>query len=95
MSVSRYGRGVAAKQIRLEVTLDVEHAAKLARLAERTQVREEALARSLLSRALDAADPDARHIADLLDAIPAAYGRALLARHKRGRDGRSRSATSR
>ena len=61
---------------RLNVTLDDERAAKLARLAQRMHVSEGTLARSLLSRALDDADPDARSIVELLDAIPGARERA-------------------
>ena len=38
---------------RLNVTLDAERAAKLARLAERMHVQEGTLARSLLASALD------------------------------------------
>jgi hypothetical protein len=64
--------------LRLNVTLDGEYAAKLARLAERTHTQEGTLARSLLSRALDEADPDARNVADLLDGIDGAYERAQL-----------------
>jgi hypothetical protein len=63
---------------RLNVTLDAERAAKLARLAERMHVQEGTLARSLLATALDEADPDARSIVDLLDAIPGAHERAQL-----------------
>jgi hypothetical protein len=63
---------------RLNVTLDHERAAKLAILAERTHVQEGTLARSLLSSALDEADPDPRHIVSLLDAIPGAWERAQL-----------------
>jgi enoyl reductase-like protein len=63
---------------RLNVTLDDERAAKLARLAERMHVQEGTLARSLLATALDEADPDPRTIATLLDAIPGAYERAQL-----------------
>jgi hypothetical protein len=63
---------------RLNVTLDPEHAARLARLAERTNVQEGTLARSLLSRALEEADPDARHVAALLDGIGGAFERAEL-----------------
>lgn len=63
---------------RLNVTLDSEHAARLARLAERTHVQEGTLARSLLSIALEEADPDARNVASLLDGIPGAYERAHL-----------------
>lgn len=63
---------------RLNVTLDSEHAARLARLAERTHVQEGTLARSLLSIALEEADPDARNVANLLDGIPGAHERAHL-----------------
>ncbi len=69
---------MAAAAHRLNVTLDAEHAARLARLAERTHVQEGTLARSLLSIALDEADPDARSVAALLDGIPEAYERARL-----------------
>jgi hypothetical protein len=61
---------------RLNVTLDHAYAAKLARLAERTHVNEGTLARSLLSQALDEADPDPRHAAALLDGLPGALERA-------------------
>lgn len=63
---------------RLNVTLDPEHAARLARLAERTHVHEGTLARSLLSMAIEDADPDSRNITALLDGIPGAYERAQL-----------------
>lgn len=63
---------------RLNVTLDAERATRLAQLAERTQVQEGTLARSLLSRALDEADPDTRHIVELLDGLGGAYERAQL-----------------
>jgi hypothetical protein len=63
---------------RLNITLDPEHAARLARLAERTHVQEGTLARSLLSVALEEADPDARNVAALLDGIPGAFERAQL-----------------
>jgi len=62
--------------LRLNVTLDGEHAAKLARLAERTHTHEGTVARSLLSSALDEADPDARHVVELLDGIGGAWERA-------------------
>jgi hypothetical protein len=61
---------------RLNVTLDPEHAARLRRLAERTHVQEGTLARSLLSTAIEDADPDARNVVALLDGIPGAYERA-------------------
>ncbi len=60
---------------RLNVTLDPAYAAKLAKLAQRTHVNEGTLARSLLSQALDEADPDPRHVAALLDALPGAWER--------------------
>jgi hypothetical protein len=61
---------------RLNVTLDPVYAAKLSRLAKRTHVNEGTLARSLLSQALDEADPDPRHVAALLDGLPGALERA-------------------
>lgn len=60
----------------INVTLDNEQAEKLRALAERTHVQEGTLARSLLSSALDVADPEARHIAALLAGIPGALDRA-------------------
>jgi predicted transcriptional regulator len=72
-----YARPVPERgTVRLNVTLDGEHAVKLSRLAERTHTQEGTLARSLLSVALDEADPDARHLVELLDGIPGAYERA-------------------
>ena len=62
---------------RVNVTLDAAYALKLQRLAERTHTNEGTLARSLLSAALDEADPDPRNIADLLDAIPGSLDRAM------------------
>lgn len=66
---------------RLNVTLDGEHARKLEALAERTHVQAGTLARSLLSSALDEADPGATHVTRLLDGIPGALERA-----RRGRE---------
>lgn len=63
---------------RLNITLDDEHAEKLARLAARTRVQPGTVARSLLSQALDDADADARNVVALLDAIPGAHERAQL-----------------
>jgi hypothetical protein len=63
---------------RLNITLDDEPAEKLARLAERMHVQPGTVARSLLSSALDDADPDARNVVELLDGIPGAYERAQL-----------------
>jgi hypothetical protein len=67
---------------RVNVTLDPVHAAKLRRLAEQTHVQEGTLARSLLSRALDESDVDARAVTDLLDRIPGAFERAQLGRER-------------
>lgn len=60
---------------RLHVTLAPEHAAKLRALADRAHVQEGTLARSLLSSALDQADPDPTHATSLLDAVPGAFER--------------------
>jgi hypothetical protein len=60
----------------VNVVLSGEHAEKLRRLAERTHTSPGTLARSLLSTALDEADPDAGNVAALLDRIPGAYERA-------------------
>ncbi len=71
---------------RINVSLDQEYASKLSRLAERMHVQEGTLAKSLLSTALDQADPDAEHIVALLDAIPDAYTRTQegIAQARRG-----------
>jgi hypothetical protein len=61
---------------RLNITLDDEQAHKLARLAERMHVQPGTVARSLLSTAIDEADPDARNVTELLDGILGAYDRA-------------------
>jgi len=66
---------MAAPARRINVTLDEEHARKLAVLAERTHTQEGTLARSLLSTALDSADPDPARITEILDAIPGAWER--------------------
>lgn len=63
---------------RVNVTLDGELGAKLARLAERTHVQEGTLARSLLASALEELDPDPANVAALLDGIPGAFERAQL-----------------
>jgi adenylate kinase family enzyme len=63
---------------RLNITLEDEQAEKLARLAGRMHVQPGTVARSLLSSALDDADPDARNVTELLDGIPRAYERARL-----------------
>ena len=63
---------------RLNITLDDEPAEKLARLAERMHVQPGTVARSLLSSALDDADPDARNVVELLDGNSGAHERAQL-----------------
>jgi hypothetical protein len=63
---------------RLNITLDREQAEKLTRLADRMHVQAGTVARSLLSSALDDADPDARNVVELLDGISGAYERAQL-----------------
>jgi hypothetical protein len=73
---------VARDAHRVNVTLDGEHAAKLARLAERTHAHEGTLARSLLAHALDETDADPRHVADVLDGIDGAFERAQLGREQ-------------
>lgn len=61
---------------RLNIVLDDESAAKLWRLAERTHTNPGTLARSMLASAIDEADPDARNITAVLDAIPGAWEQA-------------------
>jgi hypothetical protein len=63
---------------RLNITLDDEQAEKLGRLADRMHVLPGTVARSLLSSAIDDADPDARNVVELLDGIPDAFERAQL-----------------
>lgn len=67
----------AQRPNRFNVLLDDEHAAKLHRLADRTYVNPGTIARSLLSTALDQADPNPENVTALLDAIPGAYESAL------------------
>ena len=61
---------------RFNVLLDDEHAVRLHRLAARTYINPGTLARSLLSMALDQADPDPATITMLLDSLPGAWERA-------------------
>lgn len=61
---------------RVNVVLDDEHSTKLRRLAERTHTNPGTIARSLLSTALDEADPDPRNVTVLLDSIAGAIERA-------------------
>jgi hypothetical protein len=58
---------------RLNITLDEAAAQKLSAMARRMHVNEGTLARSLLTTALDEADPDATNIVALLDGIPSAW----------------------
>jgi len=67
---------------RLNITLDGEQAEKLARLADRMHIQPGTIARSLLSGAIDDADPDARNVAELLDDTPSAFARAELGRRQ-------------
>lgn len=67
---------------RLNISLDEERAAKLARLAERVHVNEGTLARSLLSSAIDDADPDVETVVGVLDSIDGAWDRTQLAREQ-------------
>jgi hypothetical protein len=62
------------RQIR--VALGPTYARKLSSLAERMHVEEDALAESLLSGALDEADPDPARITEILDGVPGAWERA-------------------
>lgn len=70
---------------RVNVTLDEVYASKLERLARRVHVPEGTLARSLLSSALDDADPDAARVTDLLDGVPGAFERAETGRRQAAR----------
>lgn len=68
--------GAMSSSTRFNVQLDEVRATKLRALAERTHVNPGTLARSLLSTALDEADPDPDSVVDLLDSIPGAFDRA-------------------
>lgn len=61
-------RGMGSR--RLNVSLDDQHAEKLARLADRARVADGTLARSLLAAAIDDADPDSHSITEILEGIP-------------------------
>jgi hypothetical protein len=66
---------MAEESTRLNVTLPPEASEKLARIAARTHVREGTIASSLLTQAIEDADPDAKQIVALLDRIPGAWER--------------------
>ena len=89
-----YRRRMAEESVRINVTLAPEYGEKLARIAARTHVREGTIASSLLSQAIDAADPDATQIVELLDRIPGARGR-IEAGVAEGRAGRTTPFRSR
>ena len=61
---------------RVNVILGDEHATKLRLLAERVHVSPGTLARSLLSMALDEAEPSSTSVTKLLDSIDGAFERA-------------------
>ncbi|MGZ5305630.1 MAG: hypothetical protein ACXWEG_02745 [Actinomycetota bacterium] len=63
---------------RLNVTLNEEYSAKLARLAQRTHMQQGTLARSLLSHAIDEADVDPDNVVQILDGISGAFDRSQL-----------------
>jgi hypothetical protein len=71
---------------RVNVTLDEEHAQRLALLAARTHIQEGTLARSLLSNALDQVDPSSARVTEILESIPGAWERTQegLAQAARG-----------
>ncbi|HET7509945.1 MAG TPA: hypothetical protein VFJ65_06820 [Solirubrobacterales bacterium] len=71
---------------RVNVTLDDEHAQKLALLAAKTHLQEGTLARSLLSSALDQADPNPARVTEILESIPGSWERVQhgLAEARRG-----------
>jgi hypothetical protein len=72
---------------RVNIVLDEERSITLRRLAERTHTNPGTIARSLLSTALDDADPDPRTLVDILDRIPGAWEDAV-AGSQEIRDGR-------
>lgn len=71
---------------RVNVTLDDEHAQKLASLAAKAHLQEGTLARSLLSSALDQVDPNPANVTQILESIPGAWERVRqgLAEARRG-----------
>jgi predicted transcriptional regulator len=63
--------------MRLNLTLDDDHSAKLAELAERTHVQPGTLARSMLLTALDqVTQPSSASLVQVLDGIDGALDRA-------------------
>lgn len=80
---------MADHRIRLNLTLDPEHAKRLARLAARSDPQEGTLDRSLLSTAIDEANPSACTVVRALDSIPGAWDRAQVGLDQ-GRRGETR-----
>jgi hypothetical protein len=68
-----YAALMANKSNRVNIVLDDARSLKLRRLADRTHTNAGTLARSLLSTALDEADPDPRSVTALLDRIDGAW----------------------
>lgn len=64
---------MAIESKRINITLDGEHASKLSRMADRAHVTPGTLARSILSSALDEAEPDPESVTALLESIPGAF----------------------
>lgn len=69
---------VAMSATRVNVTLDQSVSEKLSALARRLHVNEGTLARSLLTTAIDEADPDPSNIVALLDGIDGAWDDAQI-----------------
>lgn len=69
---------MASRSNRVNIVLDEERSLKLRRLADRTHTNAGTLARSLLSTALDEADPDPRGVTALLDRIDGAWDDAMF-----------------
>ena len=76
---------MATASNRVNVVLDDEHAIKLRLLAERTHTNPGTIARSLLSSAIEEADPDPRNVTDVLDRIEGAFERAQRGEDEMGR----------
>lgn len=75
-ALSCYGFAMSRESNRVNVLLAADHAAKLRLLAERVHVSPGTLARSLLSQALDEAEPSSASITALLGSIDGAFERA-------------------
>ncbi len=64
---------------RVNVTLDDESAERLSRLADRAHVSDGTLAKSLLTSALEGADPDPRTVTEILEGVPGLLERVQAA----------------